>query len=68
LGYSLRDIAEELGAHVHGDENCRIDRVAALADAEPAVSASWLIVVFGPSFSAPVRLTATSVCAKSTSW
>jgi len=35
LGYSLRDIAEELGAHVHGDENCRIDRVATLADAEP---------------------------------
>jgi UDP-3-O-[3-hydroxymyristoyl] glucosamine N-acyltransferase len=35
LGYSLRDIAEELGAQVHGDENCRIDRVATLADAEP---------------------------------
>jgi len=33
LGYSLRDIAEELGAQVHGDENCRIDRVATLADA-----------------------------------
>ncbi len=35
MGYSLRDIAEELGAQVHGDENCRIDRVATLADAEP---------------------------------
>jgi UDP-3-O-[3-hydroxymyristoyl] glucosamine N-acyltransferase len=35
LGYSLRDIAEELGAQVHGDENCRIERVATLADAEP---------------------------------
>ncbi len=35
MGYSLRDIAEELGAQVHGDENCRIERVATLADAEP---------------------------------
>jgi UDP-3-O-[3-hydroxymyristoyl] glucosamine N-acyltransferase len=34
LGYTLRDIAEELGAQVHGDENCRIERVATLADAE----------------------------------
>lgn len=35
MSYSLRDIAEELGATVHGDGNCRIDRVATLADAEP---------------------------------
>jgi UDP-3-O-[3-hydroxymyristoyl] glucosamine N-acyltransferase len=35
LGYSLRDIAEELGAQLHGDENCRIDCVATLADAGP---------------------------------
>ena len=35
MGYSLRDIAEKLGATVHGDENCRIDRVATLADAGP---------------------------------
>lgn len=35
MGYSLRDIAERLGATVHGDENCRIDRVATLADAGP---------------------------------
>jgi UDP-3-O-[3-hydroxymyristoyl] glucosamine N-acyltransferase len=35
LGYSLRDIAEELGAQVHGDENCRIERVATLAGAGP---------------------------------
>jgi len=35
LGYSLRDIAEALGAQVHGDENCRIDQVATLADARP---------------------------------
>ena len=35
MGYSLRDVAEELGAQVHGDENCRIDHVATLADAGP---------------------------------
>jgi UDP-3-O-[3-hydroxymyristoyl] glucosamine N-acyltransferase len=35
LGYSLRDIAEELGAQLHGDENCRIDCVATLAGAGP---------------------------------
>jgi len=35
LGYSLRDIAEELGAQVRGDEDCRIDHVATLADAGP---------------------------------
>ena len=35
MGYSLRDIAEALGAQVHGDENCRIARVATLADAGP---------------------------------
>lgn len=35
MGYSLRDIANELGATVHGDENCRIDHVATLADAGP---------------------------------
>lgn len=35
MGYSLRDIAEELGAQVHGDENCRIDHVATLAGAGP---------------------------------
>ena len=35
LGYSLREIAEALGAEVHGDENCRIDQVATLADAGP---------------------------------
>jgi len=35
LAYSLRDIAEALGAEVHGDENCRIDQVATLADAMP---------------------------------
>ncbi len=35
MSYSLRDIAEELGAQVHGDENCRIDHVATLADAGP---------------------------------
>lgn len=35
MSYSLRDIAEELGATVHGDETCRIDRVATLADAQP---------------------------------
>jgi len=38
LGYSLRDIAEALGAQVHGDENCRIDQVATLADARPGPS------------------------------
>jgi UDP-3-O-[3-hydroxymyristoyl] glucosamine N-acyltransferase len=35
LSYSLRDIAEQLGAQVHGDEDCRIDHVATLADAGP---------------------------------
>jgi UDP-3-O-[3-hydroxymyristoyl] glucosamine N-acyltransferase len=35
LSYSLRDIAEELGAQVHGDEDCRIDHVATIADAGP---------------------------------
>lgn len=35
MGYSLRDIAEALGARVHGDDDCRIDRVATLADADP---------------------------------
>ena len=35
MGYSLRDIADELGATVHGDESCRIDHVATLADAGP---------------------------------
>lgn len=35
MSYSLRDIAEELGAQVHGDEDCRIDHVATLADAGP---------------------------------
>lgn len=35
MGYSLRDIADELGAQVHGDEDCRIDHVATLADAGP---------------------------------
>jgi UDP-3-O-[3-hydroxymyristoyl] glucosamine N-acyltransferase len=35
LGYSLRDIAEALGATVHGDADCRIERVATLADAKP---------------------------------
>lgn len=33
LSYSLRDIAEKLGAQVHGDGNCRIDRVATLSEA-----------------------------------
>ncbi len=41
MGYTLRDIAEKLGAQVHGDENCRIERVATLADAE-AGSISFL--------------------------
>jgi UDP-3-O-[3-hydroxymyristoyl] glucosamine N-acyltransferase len=35
LSYSLRDIAEELGAQVHGKGDCRIDHVATLADAGP---------------------------------
>jgi UDP-3-O-[3-hydroxymyristoyl] glucosamine N-acyltransferase len=35
LGYTLRDIAEKLGATVHGDETCRIDHVATLAGAGP---------------------------------
>lgn len=35
MGYSLRDIAEKLGATVHGDGNCRIDHVATLAGAGP---------------------------------
>ena len=35
MGYTLRDIAEALGAQVHGDENCPIDQVATLADAGP---------------------------------
>lgn len=35
MGYSLRDIAEELGAQLHGDEDCRIDCVATLAGAGP---------------------------------
>lgn len=33
MGYSLRDIAEKLGAQVHGDEDCRIENVGTLADA-----------------------------------
>jgi len=41
LGYSLRDIAKVLGASVHGDEDCRIERVATLADAGPG-SVSFL--------------------------
>jgi len=35
LGYSLRDIAEQLGAQVHGDEDCLVSHVATLADARP---------------------------------
>ena len=35
MSYSLREIAEELGAQIHGDGNCRIDRVATLAAAGP---------------------------------
>ena len=33
MSYSLREIAERLGGQVHGDESCRIDHVATLADA-----------------------------------
>ncbi len=33
MGYSLRDIAEELGAQMHGDGDCRIESVGTLADA-----------------------------------
>lgn len=35
MSYSLRDIAERLGAQVHGDGDCRIDHVATLAEAGP---------------------------------
>ena len=35
MSYSLRDIAERLGGQVHGDESCRIDHVATLAEAGP---------------------------------
>ena len=35
LSYSLREIAEELGAQVHGDGDCRIDHVATLSTAGP---------------------------------
>jgi len=35
LSYSLREIAEQLGAQMHGDGDCRIDHVATLADAGP---------------------------------
>lgn len=35
MGYTLRDIAEELGAEIHGDGDCRIDNVGTLAGAGP---------------------------------
>ena len=35
MSYSLREIAEELGAQVHGDGDCRVDHVATLAAAGP---------------------------------
>ena len=35
MSYSLREIAEKLGAQMHGDGDCRIDHVATLAEAGP---------------------------------
>lgn len=35
MGYSLRDIADVIGAEIHGDGDCRIERVATLAGAGP---------------------------------
>lgn len=35
MGYSLREIAEQLGAEIHGDGDCRIEKVGTLAGAGP---------------------------------
>lgn len=35
MGYSLRDIAEALGGQLHGDGDCRIEKVGTLGDAGP---------------------------------